>query len=108
MLERRNSARIPLQAKIRETNGDYFYTWNCANLSEDGIFLINKFCFNSQEPYSKVSFSLPDGTLLQNLTARIIRETRKGEPKGCALEFLNLTEDQRISLKRFFFSRVAS
>ena len=108
MLERRNSARLPLSAKVRETNGDYLYSWSATDLSEEGVFLVNKFCFSAQEPFSKLSFTLPDGTPLHNLTARIVRETRKGEPKGCAYEFLNLTEEQRLVLKRFLLARAAS
>ena len=104
MLERRNSARLPLSAKIREMNGDYIFVWNAADLSEEGIFLSNKSCFSAQDSHSKLSFTLPNGTELHNVTARIIRQT----PKGCAYEFLNLHEDQRMALKRLIMARAAS
>ena len=107
MLERRNSARLPLPLKVRETNGDYMYAWDAANLSEEGVFLVNKVCFSTQDHYSKLSLSLPNGQQLQNLTARIVRENRKGQP-GCAMEFLNLSEAHRIELKRFLLERAAS
>ena len=108
MQERRNSARIAFDLKVRETNGDYFYAYSAANLSEEGLFLLNKVCYSSQEPYSKLSFTLPNGVQFRNVTARIVREDRKGGPKGCAYEFLNLTEIDRMELKRFFHERVAS
>jgi hypothetical protein len=83
-------------------NGDYLFSYKAHNLSEDGVFLENKFCVNSQEPFSKLSFNLPNGVHLRNITARIIREERKGAIKGCAYEFMNLSEDDRLALKRFF------
>ena len=108
MLERRNSARIALKTKVRETNGDYLFHFECADLSEDGLFLVNKICFNTQEPYSQLSLTLPNGVQLRGITARIVRENRKSEPKGCAYEFLNLSEEARMALKRFLLSKAAS
>jgi c-di-GMP-binding flagellar brake protein YcgR len=107
MLDRRNSARLPLPLKVRELNGDYMFTWDAADLSEEGIFLVNKVCFSNQDHYSKLSLSLPNGTQLTNVTARIVRENRRGR-SGCAFEFLNLSEDHRIELKRFLLERAAS
>jgi hypothetical protein len=37
-----------------------------------------------------------------------VRENRKTEPKGCAYEFLNVSEEARMELKRFLNSRIAS
>lgn len=103
MLERRNSDRASLRSgNAKELNGDYEFTYRVVNFSEEGLFLENKFCVSTQEPFSRLSFTLPNGLHLRNLTARIIREDRKGEHKGCAYEFLNLSEDQRIALKKFF------
>jgi hypothetical protein len=96
-----------LQAKVRETNGDYLFTFDAANLSEEGLFLLNKLCVSSQEPFSRLSLTLPSGVQLRNLTARIVRENRKGEPKGCAYEFLNLTEDDRLALKRCLLGKAS-
>jgi len=107
MLERRNSTRLDLSTKVRETNGDYVFSFDARNLSEDGVFLINKICFNSQDHYSRLSLTLPNGVQLRNLTARIVRENRKGEPKGCAYEFLNLPEDARMELKRFLIAKAS-
>ncbi|MGE3262531.1 MAG: PilZ domain-containing protein [Bacteriovoracia bacterium] len=103
MLERRNSDRASLRlVNAKEMNGEYLFTYRAKDFSEDGIFLENKFCVSTQEPYSKISFTLPNGVRLNNLTARIIREERKGASKGCAYEFLNLSEENRIALKKFF------
>lgn len=103
MLERRNSDRCSLRsANVKEMNGEYLFTYKAHNFSEDGVFLENKFCVSTQEPFSKLSFTLPNGVHLKNLTARIIREDRKGAVKGCAYEFLNLSEEDRLHLKRFF------
>ncbi len=103
-MERRNSARLALACKVREKNGDYLFTHQAANLSEDGIFLVNKICYSEQDHRSTLSFTLPNGKTLSNITARIVRENRKGEPKGCAYEFLNLSEEARMELKRCLFS----
>lgn len=108
MLERRSSARLPLSLKVRETNGDYFYTWDAADLSEEGIFVKNKVCFNAQDPFSKISLTLPNGTHLLNVTARVVRENRRGSHAGCALELMNLSEENRIALKRFLLEQAAS
>lgn len=103
MLERRNSDRASLRlVNAKEINGEYLFTYKAKDFSEEGIFLENKFCVSSQEPYSMISFTLPNGVRMHNLTARVIREERKGEIKGCAYEFLNLTEEHRMALKRFF------
>lgn len=103
MLERRNSDRAPLRSvNAKEQNGDYEFTYRATNFSEEGIFLENKFCVSTQEPFSRLSFVLPNGVQMRNITARIVREERKAEMKGCAYEFLNLTEEHRMALKRFF------
>lgn len=103
MLERRISDRVKHHtANCQETNGDYIFTYRVKDFSEEGVFLENKFCVSTQEPFSRLSFTLPNGVHLRNLTARIIREERKSEHKGCAYEFLNLSEDQRMQLKRYF------
>jgi PilZ domain len=101
MLDRRSSLRLPLErTMVREMNGDYFFSLRARDLSEDGIFLENKQCVSTQEPFSSLSFILPNGKHLSNVTARIVREVRKGERPGCAYEFMNLSEEARIELKR--------
>jgi|GEM_PF-4844408 len=107
-MERRNSARLPLACKVRETNGDYMFSFQASNLSEEGIFLVNKICFSQQDHHSLLSFTLPSGAILSNITARIVRENRKGEPKGCAYEFLNLSEEHRMELARCLLSAQAA
>lgn len=102
MLERRNSLRQALpHGLVKEINGDYYFSYKARDLSEDGIFLENRFCVSTQEPFSKLSFTLPNGKQIRNITARIVREDRKGSSKGCAYEFMNLSEDVRMDLKRF-------
>ena len=103
MKERRNSDRIKLQTlNVKEANGDYFFSFRGLNLSEEGIFLESKFCANNQEPFSKLSFRLPNGKHIQNITARMVREERRGKTAGAAFEFMNLSEEARLELKRFF------
>jgi c-di-GMP-binding flagellar brake protein YcgR len=99
-LERRNSPRLAFSGKVRETNGEYLFSFQAANLSEEGMFLTGKICFNAQDHHSKLTFTLPSGFQLREVTARIVRENRKTEPKGCAYEFLNLSEEARMELKR--------
>jgi hypothetical protein len=107
MLERRNSDRLGMgKLAVKETNGDYLFAFQALNLSEEGVFLANKQCVSGQEPYSKLTFTLPDGKQLRNITARIVREERKGAHKGCAYEFMNLSEDHRIELKKFFIAHL--
>jgi hypothetical protein len=103
MLERRNSDRIRLPSSwCNEINGDYFYTFQAADLSEEGIFLRSRMLNPGQAPFSKLTFKLPNGTLLKNVTARLVREHRTGALVGSAFEFMNLTEEQRLELRRFF------
>jgi c-di-GMP-binding flagellar brake protein YcgR len=111
-MERRNSPRLALDCnttgKVREKNGEYLFSYQATNLSSDGIFLIGKICFSQQEHHSTLSFTLPSGKHLTDIKARIVRENRKGEPKGCAYEFLNLSEDVRMELLRCLASQAAS
>lgn len=105
MNERRNSDRHSFsKLVIRETNGDYMFTLKASNLSEDGLFIENKFCVSGQEPFSKLSFTLPNGKQVRNIVARIVREDRKGELKGSAFEFMDVSESDRMTLKEFFFT----
>ena len=104
LTERRSSARMPLATKVQEFNGDYLFRWQAADISEEGIFLLNKSCFSAQDPHSKLTITLPNGVELHQVTARIIRQSKK----GCAYEFLNLTEDHRMALMRYLLSRAAS
>ncbi|MCO5141665.1 MAG: PilZ domain-containing protein [Oligoflexia bacterium] len=109
MLERRNSDRILLnRIQVREVNGDYLFSYKGLNLSEEGLFLENRFCVPNQEPFSKLTFTLPNGKRLTNVTARIVREERQGARKGCAFEFLNLSEEHRIELKKCLHQLVAT
>ncbi len=103
MLERRNSDRIAMPGgSVKEANGDYLYSFRAMELSEEGIFLQGRLCHSGQEPFSSLSFTLPNGKRLNNVTARIVREERKGARQGCAFEFMNLSEEHRMTLKRFF------
>ena len=107
-MERRNSVRLALSCKVREKNGDYLFTLQAANLSADGLFLTGKLLSSDNAPLSHLSFTLPNGVHLSNLSARIVRETRKGEPKGCAFEFMNLSEEARMELLRCLSAQAAS
>ncbi len=108
MQEKRNSDRHDLgKLSVREANGDYLFSFRATNLSEHGIFLENKFCVSGHEPFSQLTFTLPNGKQLRNLTARIVRDVKRGPHKGCGYEFLNLTEEQRIELKKFFVQHFA-
>lgn len=106
MTERRNSDRIALpKLQVQELNGDYMFSFRALNLSEEGLFLENKL-LGDQEPFSKLAFTLPNGKHLRNLTAKIVREERKGARVGSAYEFVNLAEDARMELKKFFYERL--
>jgi hypothetical protein len=106
MTERRNSDRIAVaKLQVREMNGDYIFSFRALNLSEEGLFLENKL-LSDQEPFSKLSFTLPNSKHLKNLTAKIVREERKGNRVGCAYEFMNLSEDARMELKKYFYEHL--
>lgn len=102
MLERRNSDRLACKMHVNEMNGEYLFSYQAINLSEEGVFLAGRLCVSSQEPFSRLHFTLPDGKQLRNITARIVREESRGSRRGCAYEFMNLTELQRLELKRYF------
>lgn len=102
MTERRNTDRIVLpKMMVREMNGDYIYSFRAHNLCEEGIFLESRM-LGAHEPFSKLSFTLPNGKHIKNVTAKIVREDRKGHRKGAAYEFLKIAEQDRIELKKFF------
>lgn len=105
MIERRNSDRIASKFQVKELNGDYMFHFRTLNLSEEGLFLENKL-LGDQEPFSKLSFTLPNSKHLRNITAKIVREERKGERIGCAYEFMNLSEEARMELKKYFFEHL--
>lgn len=102
MLERRNSDRVNLKdAWIREESGDFIFSYAIKDLSEDGVFLLKKVLTKDQEAFSKFTFSLPNGLSIRSVAGRIIREENKDDSRGVAVQFLNLTEDARIALKKF-------
>jgi hypothetical protein len=102
-LERRYSDRLAMPGGlVREANGEYHFSYRAVDLSEEGIFLEGRFLVSSHETHSVLSFTLPNGVAIRNVTARIVREDRKGLRKGCAYEFLDMSEDARMELKKFF------
>ena len=106
MLERRNSDRVAMsEIWVREENGDYLHSYCAKNISEEGIFLDKRMNTPGQEPFSKFSFCLPNGTILRGLTGRIVREEKAGSLRGAAIQFLNLTEEARMALKKFVLER---
>lgn len=106
MLERRNSDRVAVKELwVREENGDYLFSYSAQDISEEGIFLAKRMNSPDQEPFSRLSFTLPDGTLLRNLTGRVVREEKRGGIHGAAIQFLNMSEEVRLALKRFVISR---
>lgn len=106
MTERRNSDRLNLpKLQVKELNGEYMYSFRALNLSEDGLFLENKI-LGSQEPFSKLSFLLPNGKHVRNVTARIVREERSGARIGAAYEFVQISEEARMELKKYFYEHL--
>lgn len=104
MQERRNSDRLSLlHIFVKEENGDYLFNYKALNLSDDGIFLEGKIRTSDQEPFSKLTFTLPNGVILKNIIVRMIREERKGPHRGAAYEFMNMDEATRMELKKFLF-----
>ncbi len=107
MLEKRGSDRMRLPAVwVNEKNGDFLHSFQASDLSEEGIFLDHRMLHSKQEPFSQLSFTLPNGVMLRNVTARMVREVRRGERVGSAFQFMNLPEGARLELKRFFSERL--
>lgn len=90
--------------QVREMNGDYMYSFRALNLSEDGIFLENR-VLGSHEPFSKLSFTLPNGKPFSAM-AKIVREERKGDRVGAAYEFVKVSEHDRMELKKYFYEHL--
>ena len=103
MLERRNSDRLNVNVWVKEENGDYQFSFRCADLSEEGVFLEKKLTTKDNEAFSRLTFTLPNGKVFCNITARIVREHRNGKRIGAALEFLNMSEKTRIDLKQYLY-----
>ncbi len=102
MLERRNSNRIPLKdIWAKEANGDFQFSLEAKNISEEGVFLLKKLKTNDQEAFSQISLMLPNGTAIRNISARMIREVKGGHESGAIFEFLNMSENIRFELKKF-------
>ncbi len=98
VLELRNSDRMSVgELWVKEMNGDYLFSFKAQNISEEGIFVEKKMCASDQEPFSQLSFTLPNGKFIRNVTARIVRQDKK----GAAYEFLNMSEEMRLELKRY-------
>jgi hypothetical protein len=101
VLEQRNSVRASFgNLWVKEVNGDYLFAFKVLNISEEGLFLEKKLCASDNEPFSTLSFTLPNGKFLRNLTARIVRQDKNGS----AYEFMNLSEENRLELKRYLVS----
>jgi hypothetical protein len=106
MLERRNSDRVSLNdIWVREENGDYLFSYSVKNISEDGLFLDKRVLSPDQEPFSKFSFSLPNGTILRGIVGKVVREEKSNSLRGVAVHLQNLTEEARIALKKFVSER---
>lgn len=106
MLEKRGSDRMRLPAVwVNEKNGDFLHSFQASDLSEEGIFLERRMLHSKQDAFSHLSFTLPNGVMLRNVTARIVREVRRGDHVGSAFQFMNLSETARLELKRFFSER---
>ena len=109
MLERRNSNRVQLKdIWVKEENGDFQFSLEASNISEEGIYLAKKLKTRDQEPFSTLSLLLPNGKSIKNVCARMVREDlskNKPSPRGYAFEFLNMTEEVRLELKRFLHEK---
>ena len=104
LLERRNSERASLLGVwVKEENGDYHFSYRACNISDEGIFLENRFKTNDQEAFSRLSFVLPNGKAIRNISAKMVREARVGKKTGAVFQFIDLEEQTRIELKKFIF-----
>jgi hypothetical protein len=102
MQERRASKRISHPARAEEKTGEFLFHYSVKNLGESGLYLQGRLLHTKAETTSKISVTLPNGARLHQVPARIVREDRKGPHHGSAFEFLQLTEEQRMELKRCF------
>ncbi len=103
MKERRKSDRIrTIGLFVSERNGDYTFTLEASNLSKDGFLAKNKQLSQEQEYVSYLSFSLPNGVHLENVTAKIVHEKRFGQHKGVGYHFIDMDKRTLLELKKYF------
>ena len=105
MIERRNSLRIvPEDLWVREETGDFTYIYRAKNIAEEGIYLESKMRTDTQDYISRLSFVLPNGQVLKNVTAKMIREDFAKNKAGAAFMFVNLNEESRFKLREYFMN----
>ena len=108
-MERRNSSRLPTRELfVQERNGDYLFTLAVENLSEEGMFVRGKMVTDDHHYVSYLTFRLPNGAELENVPAKIIRETFSADRNGVVFHFVSMDEDMRIQLKKFLMKSPAA
>ena len=108
-MERRNSSRIQTQdLSVQEKNGDYIFNLEVENLSEEGIFVRGKMVTEEHHYVSYLSFLLPGGPKLENIPAKVVRETFGPGRTGVAFHFVSMDEETRIKIKKFLNSATAA
>ena len=104
-MERRNSNRIQTpHLFVRERNGEYIYNLRAEDLSEEGMFVSGKMLTQEQDYVSYLSFHLPNGSFLNEVPAKMVREERKDNRNGIAYNFVSMDEKSRILLKKFLLT----
>lgn len=105
-MERRNSDRIRLsELTVLEKNGDYIYHFPVEDLSEEGIFVSGKFITDGHYYVSHLTLALSNGVVLENIPAKVIRESFGPNRNGVVFHFVSMDEETRIELKKYILER---
>ena len=98
-IDRRSTARTPLDIWIEETSEHATYFQRSANLSAGGLYVENGI---PQPLGTKMSlrFSLPDDATQIRVTAEVVR-IEKDTPFGMHLKFLELQADAAQRIERY-------
>ena len=92
---------------VQERNGDYMFSLEVENLSEEGMFVRGKMVTEAHHYVSYLTLRLPGGPELRNIPAKIIRETFGPARTGVAFHFVSMDEEMRIQLKKFLLGSAA-
>jgi len=101
----RRSFRKSLQAdfRAREAEGDGVLLFEAADVSSGGAFLKSDLLLEQGDPLA-LEFRIPGLQRLLRAQGRIAwvrRFPEEGQPAGMGVEFLGMTEEDRLSLRQY-------
>ena len=105
----RGNDRVPVQVRVDLRSEDTFFTGFSENISEGGLFIATEAPHEIGDELD-VDLSLMGGghKISQRVIVRWIRpsEAAGGLPAGMGVQFINLTEHEKMALQEFVDSRI--